>query len=274
MHQTVPMFRYRWFVENCSQLELPNGKMIVIDPILYKDESDCPHERDYRYISGFDTSVIEKCDYIVLTHVHGDHIGSLKALQARFQAPILVNAWCAYELVKQLDMPVGSVIPMTDGCEYNFDDFRILWQPSRHTAMPGSIPPSVNLLKLPENEVDFSHMGTLYHNNFIIKMRGGMSVAMDGGRFEPHLNELEKHCPTLILRHIERDVTLNTKQVVEQLRRSGSPHLFLLTMQIVPDPEAMVAAANEQLMKEGLYGRVVFAKPGQWVTYTTSAIPE
>lgn len=276
MENTVPVFRYRWFIENCSLLELPNGKVIVIDPIFRKDEAACANQREKNYICGFDDSVVERCDYILLTHIHFDHTGSLKALYERFRAPILVNGWSAFEMVKFLDMPVGSVIPMSDGCEYNFDDFRVLWQQGRHTAFMGTLTLSENNLTadMPMDEKIFFHKGTTYHSNFILKLPNGMSVAMDGGWCEPHLNELEKYRPTLILHHAQRNIDACYAAVSQQLRRSGSPMLFLMTMQILEDPRAAVEDLNRRLAADGISGRVVFAEPGQWITFAVGAVGE
>ena len=273
MEYSVSAFRYRWFVENCGQVELPNGKVIVIDPIFRKDEASCQMAPEKGFISGFDDSVVERCDYILLTHVHFDHIGSLKELQERFQAPILVNGWSAFELVKHLDLPTGSVIPMTDGCEYNFDDFRILWQQGRHTAKIGALRPSDRSLTgdMDDQEREFLYLGTTYHSNFIIYLPNGMRIAMDGGRFEPHLNELEKYHPTLVLHHASRDLEQCTAEVTQLLQRSNSPYVFLQTMQIMSNAREMVAAVNERLAAQGVYGRVVCAEPGQWVTFSMGA---
>lgn len=272
MSYSVTGFRYRWFVENCGILELPNGKVIVIDPIFRKDEQACQIEPEKGYICGFDDSVVTRCDYILLTHVHFDHIGSLKALQERFHAPILVNGWSAYALIKHLDLPTGSVIPMTDGCEYNFDDFRVLWQQGRHTPKIGQIRPSDSGTMAPELDCDFLFRGTVYNSNFIIKLPSGMSIAMDGGNFEPHLNELEKYHPTLVLHHASRTLAQCASEAEAVLRRSGSPYLLFLTMQIMPDAEGMAAQINQMLEEKGVNGRVVFAKPGQQVDFCTSAV--
>ena len=274
MSYNVPAFRYRWFVENCGLIELPNGKVIVIDPIFRKDEAACRIPQEKGYICGFDDSVVERCDYILLTHIHFDHTGSIRELYERFQAPILVNGWCAYELVKHLDLPTGSVIPMTDGCEYNFDDFRILWQQGRHTAKIGSLHPSdvTPLGEASEKANDFMHMGTTYHSNFIITLPNNMKIAMDGGNFEPHLNELEKHRPTLVLRHASRSLEQCVEEASIQLRRSNSPYMFFQTMQIMANAKEMVAEINQRLAQQGIYGRVVYAEPGQWVTFSLGAV--
>ena len=277
MSNSVTAFRYRWFVENCSQLELPNGKVIVIDPIFRKDKAACLNQREFGYVSGFDDTVIEKCDYILLTHVHFDHIGSLRELQDRFQAPILVNGWSAYELIKHLNLPTGSVIPMSDGCEYNFDDFRVLWQQARHTAGIGKIRPrddDPRTSDMTAEEREFLYLGTVYHSAFIIKMNNGMSVAMDAGNFEPHLVELEKHRPTLVLMHASRDWDEMVDLCEKELNRSGAPYVFLETLHIVKDAKEAIDYINAKLAERGVYGRVVYAASGQWINFRMEAALE
>ena len=61
MENTVPVFRYRWFIENCSVLELPNRKVIVIDPIFRKDEKGTYVEFEdetYKFQTGRDGYVV------------------------------------------------------------------------------------------------------------------------------------------------------------------------------------------------------------------------
>ncbi len=79
--------KYRWFVENCHEIVLPSGEHILIDPMLPRKGS-----RLYEgFKSGYTVDDIERCDYVFISHIHGDHIDQLKEVQEKFNPYILIN---------------------------------------------------------------------------------------------------------------------------------------------------------------------------------------
>ncbi len=88
--------RYRWFVENCTQIRLENGKVIVIDPCFPK-EDEALYEN---FGSPFSVDDIDACDYIIINHTHSDHVWSIGELARKFNPYILVNAFSAQTLCK------------------------------------------------------------------------------------------------------------------------------------------------------------------------------
>ena len=79
--------KYRWFVENCHEIVLPSGEHILIDPMLPRVGS-----RLYEgFKSGYTVDDIERCDYVFISHIHGDHIDQLKEVQEKFNPYILIN---------------------------------------------------------------------------------------------------------------------------------------------------------------------------------------
>ena len=265
----VSLVSIRWFIENCMEIKLPNGKTMVIDPMLIKDESETDIQIAKSYATGFDADFLEACDYILLTHIHGDHIGALKKVHQRFpEAPILVNGWSAYPLAKFLDMPLGAFIPMTDGCDYDFDGFHLKWLQGRHTAAIGKKTPSESNFGTTEEEIWTVALGTIYNSNFIISMDNGITLAMDGGRYEPNLSRLDIYKPNIVFIHSSRDYEANAEVCMDALRRSGAQYIFPLTCPIQEDPDKAAEVANEKLRAAGMYGRVMSPKCGQWFDFS------
>jgi len=87
-----------YFDENCYFIVGPDGKTIIIDPgdeleIIKLDSIFRPTEKVARRIYQFITDNKLDVQYIILTHGHLDHLGSLKYLKDRIPgAQILMHA--------------------------------------------------------------------------------------------------------------------------------------------------------------------------------------
>jgi L-ascorbate metabolism protein UlaG (beta-lactamase superfamily) len=75
-----------WLGHSAFRVETPGGKRIYVDPFLHGNPK-CPE-------SELDP---ERCDLIVLTHGHGDHVGDTVAIHQRFGCPVVaqveLRAW-------------------------------------------------------------------------------------------------------------------------------------------------------------------------------------
>ena len=266
----VGMVGIRWFIENCMEIKLSNGKTIIVDPMVIKSPEDTDNQIAKEYATGYDVNDLEGCDYIMLTHIHGDHIGSLKALHERFKdAPILVNGWCAYPLAEYLDLPLGAFIPMTDGEEYSFDGFKVKWLQGRHTAKIGEKSASETVIGTTDLEIYVNRLGTIYNSNFIIELDNSMKLAMDGGRYEPNLSRLDIYKPNIVFIHSNRDPKTNGSIFVDAARRSGAQYIFALTAQILGDNTGVSEdTANAMLHEAGLPCNAIVPECGKWYDFS------
>lgn len=82
-----------WFGHATVRLTLPDDRVIFIDPWL-TDNPACPDALKRP----------DRCDLILLTHGHGDHIGDVGALIDRFDPPIVAN----YDLCNVLHRVIGK----------------------------------------------------------------------------------------------------------------------------------------------------------------------
>ena len=60
--------RFRWFTCNCTEIRLPNGKYIVIDPFLPSPED--PKWGKMGMSCGYAVADLEGADYVILNHAH------------------------------------------------------------------------------------------------------------------------------------------------------------------------------------------------------------
>jgi L-ascorbate metabolism protein UlaG (beta-lactamase superfamily) len=69
-----------WLGHSAFRMESPGGKRIYVDPFLHGNPK-CPSvELDP-----------ERCELVVLTHAHGDHVGDTVALAKRFGCPVVAQ---------------------------------------------------------------------------------------------------------------------------------------------------------------------------------------
>ncbi len=64
---------FTWYGHACVEVRTPGGKVILIDP--WFDNPRSPRSADS----------VERCDLLLVTHGHGDHIGDAVALASRFR---------------------------------------------------------------------------------------------------------------------------------------------------------------------------------------------
>lgn len=81
--------RMRWISVQCYEIVLPNGKVIVTDPFFWdgnnvEDPEKLSSEDKGLYKvykqDGFSIDQITGADYIIISHIHGDHINMVGKL--------------------------------------------------------------------------------------------------------------------------------------------------------------------------------------------------
>ena len=96
-------FSFTWYGHACVEIETPGGKTVLIDPWFGNPRSPKP------------ATAVERCDLLLVTHGHADHMGDAVALASR-----LGPTWpCIHELSLWLgrNLPGGAdaVVGMNKG---------------------------------------------------------------------------------------------------------------------------------------------------------------
>ena len=113
---------FTWYGHACVEVRTPGGKVILIDPWFGNPRS--PRSADS----------IDRCDLLLVTHGHGDHMGDAVALASRLRP-----AWpCIHEmslwLARRLPGGADAAIGMNKGGTVDAAGLRITMVHADHSA--------------------------------------------------------------------------------------------------------------------------------------------
>lgn len=275
MEKTVSI---RYFAYNCTEIKLPDGKTIVIDPCLKKDG---------RYACGYDVDALEGCDYILINHTHMDHIASLGKVYDKFHSLIMTHGETAYELANYFDIPFIKIVPFYNGDIFNYGSFKVKIIKARHNpakmfmARPsGRVDETANdsfiknhLSGLNDEETYLENMGSIFNSNFLITLQNGIKIALftgNPGMIEPDDESMWKDIhPDIILAHRAPTSYENwAGRMANILEITGAKimvpiHIdnkFLET----ENPECYVDEINKICRQKAISGKAVFMVRAKW----------
>ncbi len=123
--------RIRWINTAGFDIEMANGKHILIDPFISGTTPDgivcwpMPLEE------------IEGCDYLILSHTHVDHAADVGQIQRRFpKLRLFVGDLSADALCEEQDLDCARMYRVRSGEVYEFDDLKIEVFSGRHSESP------------------------------------------------------------------------------------------------------------------------------------------
>ena len=105
LHFVNPGVQVRWLNNAGFEFISPTGKHILVDPWL--DEAEW---------WPFPLDKIEQADYLLLSHIHGDHADSVKSIENKFpKVKIFVGDLSAEKLIDWQDVNIGNLYRMRGG---------------------------------------------------------------------------------------------------------------------------------------------------------------
>ena len=125
--------RITWYGHSCFTIETPGGRTIVLDPWFTNPRSP----------AGADA--VTRCDLLLVSHGHFDHLGEARAIAARLRP-----AWpCIHELslwlARQLPGGADQVIGMNKGGTVEAAGLRVTMTTADHSAGDWNAPGETTL---------------------------------------------------------------------------------------------------------------------------------
>ncbi len=195
--------KFRWFTENCFEFEFQSGKTLLIDPML-PDVEKSPEWKEFG--SGFTPKDLKRCDYVCITHTHGDHVDSLKEVCDLFNPVVMVHEASVVMLAKDRDLPIRKMLAYTQPATYDFGDFKISMYPGTHVPTIGDVPYSKFAERFGGGGMEPTEsniFGSCFNTNFMLEVPGGIRIAFVQGEYVPLTkNAFYKSRPTLLIRQL------------------------------------------------------------------------
>src|SRR4029079_2699543 len=117
-----PDTTFTWYGHSCFEVRTPGGKTILIDPFFANPRS--PRTADS----------IDRCDLMLVTHGHFDHMGDAVALASRLRPvwPCMheMSLWLARRLPGGADAAIG----VNKGGTFEGDGIKVTMTPADHSA--------------------------------------------------------------------------------------------------------------------------------------------
>jgi len=292
--------RLRWISVQCYEMALPGGKVLVTDPFYLDAEAwkkrgippQFARDIDPYLQSGFSVGDFTGGDYLLLNHIHGDHVNLVGQLWHKFYGRVLVPGDCAREVARIFDIPYAAIYPLYPGNTYHFEDFTLKVYPGAHDnrafrdgkeLTPSAVARLERMITLPTDlfEVPFPNdttaLGSIHNLNYLITTRDNYKIDFSAGRdFEGHLKAAADEHPNLMLRHRIR--SYSPEQYARQLLDMGAQLMLPLHHNNAAvsgeDLNAYFAQVNAILAKHGSTARAFNPEPYKWHTVRTSIISE
>lgn len=192
--------RFRWFTCNCTEIKLPNGKYIVIDPFL-PDPSD-PKWGKMGMSCGYTVNDLEGADYVIINHAHGDHILQLGEVYKKFHSRILCHANTAIYYSQTFGIAERDIFPFESHDSYDFGDFVLETSEGRHngTKLMAGRP----VVKIDDHaSVDYlGALGSLFNTNLVLRLKDGETIGFSAGDWDSVTKQRWRDVhPNLLFRH-------------------------------------------------------------------------
>ena len=259
----------RWFNDACYELKLPNGKVILIDP--YIDDSK------YKKLSSSD---VTGADYILISHVHFDHVLNVGDLSEKFNSKIFVGRNSALELAKKYNLPGYRVYPCASGDIFHTEDFKLEILYGKHTNIgdidrPNNWPNSVKELNLDEDSVAVNMCGSYEYINFLITLKNNIKILIVGG--EASIDTIERVkglYPNVSIVQIPRE---SAEQISDLYASVGGQVIFPHHHETILELEGGVENIEKMLdlvKIKAPYTNVICPEKGKWYDISLSVVQE
>ena len=172
--------RLRWLNTAGFEIEMSNGKHILLDPFLNADIKGIP-------CWPISIDEIQRCDYLCLSHIHFDHAADVGTIQRKFPGTyIFCPALSVDPLCQAQDLNCARIFPVRGGDKFQFDDVTIEVFSGRHTeSARGYRPSGKDFVKTDGTPDRMMWFGNVELVNYLITTNDGTRILVWAGMTSP-----------------------------------------------------------------------------------------
>jgi len=285
---TAPV-RLRWFNVQNFEIQLANGRTILIDPQISDPIPTAGFGKKFKIPEkwGLSKEDVKACDYILLNHSHCDHCVDLGYMANKFHALVICHSAIAYEAARAFDIPFTQMYPMEFNQKCELDGVTVRTFHGTHMPQPFTASTMGNIMLEDyglEGQNEFGQMGGVYSMNYLLTTRENFGIAFIAGQHETFspdtARQMAEFHPTILLRQIPgRDLDTEAARLAADLMTTGAQYLLPMHHESleIEAPEKLVKLFDEVnvlLEKEHYAGKAIIPVRGQWYTFGTSVMSE
>jgi len=252
-------FRLKWL--GCAGFEMDFGGFHVVSDPFMTDFKNNP----------LTWEAVEKCDVIVLTHSHYDHITDIPVLYRKFGAKILCGERTSQPLIEWANLSPMDVLPVCPGLELDFDAVRIKALFGVHTKLAPSYEAlmerqakSQYLLEHPEWTA-VSRMGNLEYRNYLFTAPSGLKVLHWGNPLNTFLCNIMRETKADILIQQMTETIPDVELLIRICQEMGTKVLIANHVDF-PGNYREKAFRNKEIVEKALPDiRFIIPEYGQWM---------
>ena len=186
------------------EFKLPNGKELLIDP-FWGFPGDDSYYGDG--LMGHSPDEIERADYIIITHTHGDHDQALGYFANKYDSKVIAPAMSAQALFRYHKIGCDNIFFAFPGETLKFKDVEIKVFPAKHCNLGMVYDPNVdigvNMGLTGHKECD--DWGSIESYDYLITFYNGFQILLANGRdiYSTTSEYSYKLCPDVLIRQAE-----------------------------------------------------------------------
>ena len=253
-------FSLRWLSVSCFELRC-GSTAIVTDPYI----TDCA-------ATDLTWEAIERCDMILLSHGHSDHITDIPALTETFRPLILCGDQTAMPMARWLNYTPTRIYPAYPGVELDFGDVKIKALFGRHCSpgktagvLEGYFAQNPHCAKDPKM-LQMQVLGSLEYRNYLFTTKDGVKVLLWGNEvIESQKNMIRELQPDICILQMSKQTP---EQIADLAAASGCKVLIPHHMDLSKTREEYlprVQQLQEAFCKRVPDGICICPENGQWI---------